>query len=757
MMGWIQRYTRWLHTGWPAGTIEQLPEVREDGSTKVSGLYVVGDLTGIPLLKFSSDTGARVIRTFLADASFEQRTPAEGIHDVVILGGGVSGMAAALEAQTAGLDFVLLEAAEPFSTIINFPRGKPIYTYPTDMTPAGDLQFRADVKEDLVRELREQTIERGIVPRLGRAVRVTRKSGTLLVDVERGEPLRAHRVVVAIGRSGNYRQLGVPGEDKDKVVNRLHDPKDYRDQDVLVVGGGDSALEGAIALHEAGARVTLSYRKGEFSRPKPENVERTQSLAAQGLTLRMESNVKRIDDTTVVIADPDGETELPNHTVLAMLGREAPLDFFRRSGVPISGEWNVARIATLAAFVLFCVFLYHWKTDAGIPIKKVFSEHGWFPFNLPTPDNSSSLAGTLAISMRTPSFYYTLVYSACIVGFGFMRIRRRATPYVTVQTSTLMAIQVIPLFLLPYIVLPLMGHNGVFDSGFGQTFADWFFPITEWDEHGREYWRSVGFILAWPLMFWNVFTHQPIVAWLIVSFVQTFVIIPGLVYFWGKGAYCGWICSCGALAETMGDTHRHKMPHGPKWNRLNMVGQVALVLAGILLVLRTITWLTPDGSTLDNALSSAYMGVFLGKTTQWGNLPFPLTFLNYNWIVDVTLAGILGVGLYFHFSGRVWCRFACPLAALMHIYARFSRFRILADKKKCISCNVCTSVCHQGIDIMNFANKGLPMADVECVRCSACVQSCPTGVLEFGQINPSTGEVISVDLLSASRVRVAEH
>jgi MinD superfamily P-loop ATPase len=92
----------------------------------------------------------------------------------------------------------------------------------------------------------------------------------------------------------------------------------------------------------------------------------------------------------------------------------------------------------------------------------------------------------------------------------------------------------------------------------------------------------------------------------------------------------------------------------------------------------------------------------------------------------------------------------------MHIYARFSRFRILADKKKCISCNVCTSVCHQGIDIMNFANKGLPMEDPECVRCSACVQSCPTGTLQFGQINRKTGQMIKIDSLPASSVLMAE-
>ena len=94
----------------------------------------------------------------------------------------------------------------------------------------------------------------------------------------------------------------------------------------------------------------------------------------------------------------------------------------------------------------------------------------------------------------------------------------------------------------------------------------------------------------------------------------------------------------------------------------------------------------------------------------------------------------------------------------MHIYARFSRFRILADKKKCISCNVCTSVCHQGIDIMNFANKGLPMEDPQCVRCSACVQMCPTGVLSFGQIDRRSGTVIRKDAswLAASPVLMRE-
>ena len=137
--------------------------------------------------------------------------------------------------------------------------------------------------------------------------------------------------------------------------------------------------------------------------------------------------------------------------------------------------------------------------------------------------------------------------------------------------------------------------------------------------------------------------------------------------------------------------------------------------------------------------------------THWYHKLFEgIPFLNYAWSVDIFMAGILGVGLYFWFSGRVWCRFACPLAALMHIYTRFSRYRIFPDKHKCISCNVCTSVCHQGIDVMNFANKGLPMEDPECVRCSACVQQCPTGVLSFGRYDSERN--IILDKLPASPV-----
>jgi len=790
MFGLIKRYTRWLHTQWPAGIVEKLPEVKEDYSTNVPGLYIVGDLTGIPLLKFSSDSGARAVINIMEDKGFlDQRGSAKekGILDLVIVGAGVSGMAAALEAKKNGLDFEILEATEPFSTIVNFPKGKPIYTYPTEMVPEGDLQFTQDVKEPLVEEIKEQTLGRGITPRIERVEKVDSKGSHFEVIVSGAESLKALRVIVGIGRSGNFRKLGVPGEDKDKVFNRLHDPMDFEGKDVLVVGGGDSALETAIALARAGGYVTLSYRKEEFSRAKPENVEHVNMLMADPMAdvsvetptserittstggfmpshhpgkihVLMKSNVKEITDRDVTLVDADGdEITFPNDAVFTMIGREAPLDFFRRSSVNIRGELGAKSITAMILFLLFMAFVYNWK--AGGSLTKFFQEHSLFPFNLPQFFNSfgesftqmvndpSTFLGTAAITISEPGFYYSLAYSLLVITFGILRIRRRKTPYITVQTITLTLVQVIPLFLLPYFVLPYAGHNGLFDSGFMKSVGDALFPAANYG-HGREYWRAFGFILAWPLFIWNIFSSEPLWTWLIISVVQTFVIIPALIYFWGKGAYCGWICSCGAMAETLGDTQRHKMPHGAKWNRVNMVGQIVLAIAFVILIARVFSWAFPE-----TGFGHTLKGFYAGALYDWKI--FGIQF-NYKWVVDLFLAGIVGYGLYFWYSGRVWCRFMCPLAALMHIYARFSRFRIIANKKKCISCNVCTSVCHQGIDIMNFANKGLPMNDPECVRCSACVQSCPTGVLQFGQVDRKTGEVIKIDGLAASPILMKE-
>src|SRR5262249_25099242 len=141
----IARYVHWLHTRWPAGTVEKMPEVGPDGATAVPGVRIVGDLTGIPLLKFSADTGARAVQAIVKELQSDSNTPTlqNSNLDLAIIGGGVSGISAALEAKKAGLNFKIFEATQTFSTIVNFPKGKPIYTYPTEMVPAGELKLKA--------------------------------------------------------------------------------------------------------------------------------------------------------------------------------------------------------------------------------------------------------------------------------------------------------------------------------------------------------------------------------------------------------------------------------------------------------------------------------------------------------------------------------------------------------------------------------------------------------------------------------------
>ena len=330
----------------------------------------------------------------------------------------MSGVSAAIEAKRAALNFRIFEATQPFSTVANFPKAKPIYTYPTDLKLEGGLQFTTDVKEALLEEMEEQRKAAGIEFTDARIERIeSRGKEILLHHGDKAKTItRARRVIVAIGRSGNHRRLGCPGEDLDKVYNRLYDPKDFSGKNVLVVGGGDSALECAIALAGSGAKVTVSYRKPEFARPKPENVEKLKMLEhdpkanvqverpsservttaftsemmksapAGSVTLALATTVTRIEPDKVTLKQADGsEAVLPNDVVFSMIGREAPLDFFRRSGLHVRGDWRPITWISCLAFVLFCVVLYHWKSNhpQEFPVQRWASQHMPFPINVP--------------------------------------------------------------------------------------------------------------------------------------------------------------------------------------------------------------------------------------------------------------------------------------------------------------------------------------------------------------------------------------
>lgn len=793
----FKKYFNWLQKGVPVGEVERYPETDAAGETSVKGIYVIGDLTGIPLLKMAADSGAKIMNRFNEDAGFQDLRTTKGsdVLDFVIIGAGPAGIAAGLEAIKHDYSFKIFESAKTFSTIVNFPKGKPIYAEPESYQQVSDLEIREGKKESLLQELNDQVAGKNLPIEENTNVDHIIKKKNHFEIVTKKETYKALRVLLATGKSGNARQLKVPGENQEKVFNRLIDPMDASGQNVLVVGGGDSALETAAAVAEYADSVTLSYRKNTFARPKEGNVEKINQLVNAGkIKLLMESNVKEIKPDKVILFDKNKkEITIKNTMVFVLIGKQLPLDFFKKIKVKIEGHLSRMEKLMFFALLTFSGVLYFGKSSVqailspgaetvswGEVFGQMLSLEFWgkflaYPFkggffeNVNKWNWTSSLYGIIGYlclfafvfsgiillvhffkSIKTytasawktfkytyfivvaiffcyvyfgstyfglnflgkyPGFWYTFLYSLTILIFGLRRIHVKPTKYIKRQTWALILIQAFPLFLLPEIILPLMAKANLLggENGFLLTQV---FP-------GGDFGHAYRLILAWPLNIYGLMADKITVFWLIYTLLFTFGFIYYIVYRWGKGAYCGWICSCGALAETLGDEYRTKAPHGPRAKKWENVGQWVLAAAFVITFFKLLATLG---------------GVNIPIIHTPRPLVLDVSRMIYSFVVDVIFAGVLGVGVYFFMSGRVWCRFFCPLAALMHIYTRFSRYRIFSEKKKCISCNICTKVCHMGIDVMNYANKGIPMNDVECVRCSACVVNCPMDCIYFGSL-----------------------
>lgn len=754
------------------------PELSTDRETSLKGVYIAGDLTGIPLLKMATNGAANIVKKLQFDQWKKTKRMMDAIEadkklkntdstqshrpnsfDIVIVGAGPAGISAALEAKRRGYSYVVLEASDRlFNTIENFPKGKPMFYEPKALKEETAMTMVGKTKEELLGHLKNivDKHEPNIV--FGQKVDLieVESDGTHKISTK-ADTYHAKKTILASGKSGHSRKLGIPGEHLSHVTNCLYDPQEYSGKQVLVIGGGDSALESAALLEKAGAKVTVCYRKKEFVRPKPDNIQTALTLQEYGkLTLLFESSPKEIREKEVDI-DVAGERKTFSFDhVFTLIGTQLPYEFFDKCGIKIENAKTKTTYWWMAFSVAFMNVVYFGKASNGITGHAGAAEFTNIVAGNPTEIIFKTIAWLSAIAMivtgvvvlkdliknwkkyftnkwdyirngyffaamvlfifsffgnkyfnfnlgnQDPYFWYSFLYTTTIGLFGLRRIVVTKKTYVTKQTILLFLIQALPLFFIPNFVLPWMDAHGL---------------ISEWVRQtvflGGEWWRFVGFILAWPLFIWNVFTDQPSIFWLVTSLIQTFVIIPFLVIKYGKGAYCGWICSCGAMAETLGDEYRKLAPHGAKAKKWDNAGQVILFIIMAITILRLLGYVP--------SLSGALAGIN------------SVLLDGYKIIVDTFLAGTVGVALYFFMGGRVWCRFFCPLAALMHIYNKFSTWRILSDKKKCISCGLCTKSCHMGIDVMGYAQTGRVLDDVECVNCSACVNVCPTGVLSFGR------------------------
>jgi len=317
-----------------------IPILTPKFESTVPGIFVAGELGGMGLIRNALEQGRQAV-----EAIAERRRAAGGQElDLVIVGAGPSGFAATLTAKSKNMRYVTVEQEALGGAVFQYPRGKLVMTAPATVPLIGKVNFRQTSKEALLEFWKDAERRTGIkINYQERVEEITRAGEGFIVKTNRGTyPTRS--VLLAIGRRGTPRKLGVPGEEMSKVVYRLIDPEQYKGQHVLVVGGGDSALEAAASIAEAGGGgVVLSYRGAEFDRAKARNRERINAAAKGGiLKVMMKSSVKQIEAESVAIEADGGVSKVRNDAVIVSAGGVLPSDFLKRVGITVETKRGTA-------------------------------------------------------------------------------------------------------------------------------------------------------------------------------------------------------------------------------------------------------------------------------------------------------------------------------------------------------------------------------------------------------------------------------
>jgi ferredoxin-type protein NapH len=297
-------------------------------------------------------------------------------------------------------------------------------------------------------------------------------------------------------------------------------------------------------------------------------------------------------------------------------------------------------------------------------------------------------------------FLYGILYCTAMIVMGIrMYIKYRHNKYQIVRTTSVLFFQIIFAFLLVEI-LPLFGLPGrdlknampldytfLYDYNIKELLAAGQFGL---------------FLIVWGILL-------------------SIIVVPTLVYFYGKRWYCSWVCGCGGLAETLGDPYRQLSSKKMKaWKFERWIIHGVLVFAVILTIFVSVQ--TISGLLSENGEGmSTILWISAYDIRNW-----------YGFLIGSIFAGVIGTGFYPILGNRAWCRFGCPLAAYMGLVQRFkSRFRITTNGGQCISCGNCSTYCEQGIDVRAYAQKGQNIVRSSCVGCGVCSAVCPRGVLKL--------------------------
>ncbi|MEJ2360718.1 MAG: NAD(P)-binding domain-containing protein [Gammaproteobacteria bacterium] len=311
-----------------------IPNVNENFETNVPGIFIAGELGGMGLIRNAVSQGVQAINNLSKLNGIGKQ---KDRYDVVIVGAGPAGFAATLAAHDKNLRYLTLEQDSLGGTVFKFPRGKVVMTAPVKLPIVGTVRFRETKKEKLLafwQEVEKRT--RVKINYREKMETITRDNQGFIIKTARGE-YKTRAVLLSIGRRGTPRKLGVPGEDQPKVVYSLIDPEQYRNQHVLVIGGGDAAMEAATSIaEEPGTRVTLSYRSDAFSRAKEKNRKLVEQMQANGqLNVLLSSNVKEIQADKVLIDQQGKMHEIPNEAVIICAGGILPTPFLKEIGIEV--------------------------------------------------------------------------------------------------------------------------------------------------------------------------------------------------------------------------------------------------------------------------------------------------------------------------------------------------------------------------------------------------------------------------------------
>jgi thioredoxin reductase/ferredoxin len=317
------------------GRSADLPVLSDQYETSVPGLFIVGELGGLGLIRNAINQGKAAVQGIAG------RPRANGLpYDLVIVGAGPAGLSASLMAKKLGLRFATLEQGDIGGTILQYPRRKIVMTAPVEIPLWGNLKLTEVSKESLLEIWQKIITTTSLKVETEQKVVDLQGTGDGFLVATAGAEYRAQYVVLALGRRGTPRKLGVPGEGSSKVMYRLLDAEGYRDSDLLVVGGGDSAVEAAVGLALHGTnRVTLSYRQAEFTRLKERNRQRIEEyVKKKRLTVLFNSQVEEITAETVRLRTPTAPVQLRNDNVFIFAGGEMPFDLMRRAGIRFQNQ-----------------------------------------------------------------------------------------------------------------------------------------------------------------------------------------------------------------------------------------------------------------------------------------------------------------------------------------------------------------------------------------------------------------------------------